>query len=326
MNRRDFMRGAIGAAGVGAVGWRLQAQDRSDDGKGEDGIARVTSRVATAPAATTIEKREVGKTGWKATILGFGGYPISEVDEKQGVEAIETALEEGINYFDTASTYGAHTSEGYLGQVLPRLDRGSFFLTTKTLERRRASAEKEIAESLRKLKVRPDLLQIHAVNDMKTLDAVMAKGGSFEAALAAKEAGDVKFLGITGHTHPEAISKALDRYAFDTVLIPLGAPDHHLLSFEEVMKKANEKGAAVIAMKVLSGGHAVGKMPLEPLFEYAWNLPVATAIIGMRHKDEVRTAAKAARGFKPLSSERVDQILAQAKPLGDSKTLWWKRT
>lgn len=327
MRRRDFVKGALGAAGLGglgALGFGALGQEKGEKAAKEaDGVARVTT--LTAPAPTPIEKRAVGKTGFQATILGFGGYPISEGDAKQGLLAIETALEEGINYFDTASTYGSHTSESYLGRVLPDLDRRSFFLATKTLERTRATAEKEIAESLKRLRVAPDLLQLHAVNDVRTLDAVMAKGGSFEAALAAKEAGKVRFLGITGHTHPDAVAKALDRYPFDTVLIPLGAPDHHLRSFEDVMRTANEKGAAVIAMKVLSGGRAPGKVPVEPLFEYAWNLPVATAIVGMRSRDEVQKAARAARAFRPLSEERVAEILALAKPLGTAETLWWKR-
>jgi uncharacterized protein len=326
MNRRDFIKGAIGAGALGAVGWSVHGQDGKEGGKegaGED--AAPVGSIA-GMAGEPIARRDLGKTGFKATILGFGGYPISEVKRKQAIETIQAVLAAGVNYFDTASTYGSHTSEKYLGEVLPGLDRSSFFLATKTLQRRRSAAEKEIAESLRCLKVKPDLLQLHAVNDVKTLDVVMGKNGSFEAALAAKEAGDVKWLGITGHTHPEALMKALDRYPFDTVLIPLGAPDHHLRSFEEVMAKANEKGAAVIAMKVLSGGHAVGKMPLEPLFHYSWNLPVATAIIGMRSVDEARTAVAAARAWKPLSKERVDEILAQAKPLGNQQTLWWKRT
>ncbi len=324
MNRRDFMKGVIGAGALGAVGLEATGQDGDEKKPGAgDGAAPVGS--VTAPEGQAIAKRELGKTGFKPTILGFGGYPISEVGEKQAIETIEAVLQAGVNYFDTASTYGSHTSEKWLGKVLPKLDRESFFLTTKTLQRRRGQAEKEIAESLRCLKLKPDLLQLHAVNDVKTLDVVMGKNGSFEAALAAKEAGDVKWLGITGHTHPEALMKALDRYPFDTVLIPLGAPDHHLRSFEDVMKKANEKGAAVIAMKVLSGGHAVGKMPLEPLFQYSWNLPVSTAIIGMRSVDEVKVAVGAARAFKPLAKERVEEILAQAKKLGNPETLWWKR-
>ncbi|MEZ0227279.1 MAG: aldo/keto reductase [Planctomycetota bacterium] len=326
MNRRDFMKGVVGAGAVGAVGaaaWSVQGQDGKGDPKGGEDVAPVGSIAGLD--GDPIARRDLGKTGFRPTILGFGGYPISEVGEKQAIETIHAALQAGVNYFDTASTYGSHTSEKWLGKVLPKLDRSSFFLTTKTLQRRKNAAEKEIAESLRCLKVKPDLLQLHAVNDLKSLDAVMGKNGSFEAAVAAKEAGDVKYLGITGHTHPEALMKALDRYAFDTVLIPLGAPDHHLRSFEDVMAKANEKGAAVIAMKVLSGGHAVGKMPLEPLFQYSWNLPVSTAIIGMRSVDEVRTAVAAARAFKALTKERVEEILAQAKPLGNQQTLWWKR-
>jgi len=329
VNRRDFMK-ALGVAGLGAAGFRVGAEDDKKPGdakpRGKD-AAGDTAPVGSATAAEgTIERRELGRTGWKATILGFGGYPISEVGEKQAIETIEAALDAGVNYFDSASTYGPHRSEGYLGKVLPSRKRDGFFLTTKILERTRKKASKEFEESLRSFRLEPDLVQLHAINDMKTLDAVMGKGGSLEAALAAKEAGKVKFIGITGHTRPEVISKALDLHPFDTVLIPLGAPDHHLSSFEPVIEKAKEKGAAVIGMKVLSGGHAVGKMPLEPLFQYAWNLPIATAVIGARTKDEVATAVAAARAFRPLSEERVAAILAQAKPLGDAKILWWKRT
>lgn len=322
MKRRDFMKGVLGAAGLGAVGWRVFAQDRKDEGgANESPVAPITSRADAAP----FERRALGRTGFQATLLAFGGYPISEVGEKQALGAVEAALEEGVNYFDTASTYGDHKSEGYLSKVLPHQKRESFFLTTKTLQRTRAAAEKEIARSLRTLKVQPDLLQVHAVNDMSSLESAMGKGGSFEAALAAKEAGHVKFLGITGHTRPEVIDRALDLYPFDTVLIPLGAADAHVRSFIPVIAKAKEKGAAVIGMKVLSGGHAAGKVPLEGLFHYTWSLEIATAVIGMRTRDEVRTAAAAARSFKPLGEEQLAAIVEKAKPLGTPDVLWWKK-
>ena len=315
MDRRDFMKGVLGA---GLLGARALGQDKKDGGD----VAPATSLTG---GVAPIERRDLGRTGFRPTILGFGAYPISEVGEAEALGAIEAALEAGVNYFDTASTYGDHKSEGYLGKVLPGQKRQTFFLTTKTLKRTKADATKEIAESLRTLKLQPDLLQLHAVNDLKVLDATMAKGGSFEAALAAKEKGDVRFLGITGHTHPEAIERALERYPFDTVLIPLGAPDHHLRSFEGAIAKAKEKGAAVIGMKVLAGGHAVGKIDLDSLFEYTWNLPIATAVVGGRNRAEVQTAVAAARRFRPLSGERVAEILAKAKPIGTPAILWWKR-
>jgi predicted aldo/keto reductase-like oxidoreductase len=206
MNRRDLLKGILGAGAAAGLGaWRVLGQANranGDDGKpAPDGAAPVGS--GTGGAA--IAKRALGKTGFEATILGFGGYPISEVGDKEALGAIHVMVEAGVNYFDTASTYGPHKSEKYLSQVLPTLKRESFFLTTKTLQRRKADAEKEIAESLKSLKLQPDLLQIHAVNDLAALDAVFAKGGSFEAALAAKESGKVRFLGITGHTRPEAV-------------------------------------------------------------------------------------------------------------------------
>jgi predicted aldo/keto reductase-like oxidoreductase len=211
MNRREFMKGAVvGAAGIGAAGAGAFAED--------------TAPVGSATGATPLLRRDLGKTGFRPTIFGFGGYPISEGDPKTGADAIHAALEGGVNYFDTASTYGDHVSERYLGTVLPSVERGSFFLTTKTLQRDRAHAEKEIAASFKALKIQPDLLQIHAVNSVKVLDEVMRKGGSFEAAKAAKERGDVRFLGITGHTHPEAIIEALERYPSTPCSFPSARP------------------------------------------------------------------------------------------------------
>jgi hypothetical protein len=110
------------------------------------------------------------------------------------------------------------------------------------------------------------------------------------------------------------------------VLIPLGAPDHFVRSFEPVIAKAREKGAGVIGMKALGGGHAVNKgVSIESLLHYHWNLPIDTGIIGTRNKDEVKAALAAAHAWKPLDEKRVGEILAQAKPLGTTDVLWWKR-
>lgn len=274
-----------------------------------------------------IPRRTLGRTGEKVSILGLGGVYIPGGDEQNGTDIVNRALDLGINYIDTASQYGNRESERRIGLVM-KTRRKEVFLATKTLKRRKEESLEEIEESLRLLQTDViDLIQLHSINDDNTLNLVTSDKGALQAAIQMKEKGYVRHIGITGHTRPEVISRALDIYPFDTILVALGVADEFVGSFlEETVPKANKKGVGIIAMKVLSEGKTVGRLPVDKCLLYAMGLPVTAAIVGMSTPKMVEENAAVAHSFKKLNSDDLTALRVSAKELGTSANLWWKRT
>src|SRR5918992_155623 len=132
-----------------------------------------------------MEKRRLGRIGHMSSVLIYGGAALAEVDQSVADESIARALDAGINHFDVAADYGE--AELRYGPWMKDI-RDRIFLATKTGQRTKQGAEREIASSLERLQVdRVDLLQLHAVNDMEELDKATAPGGALEAAVEAKE-------------------------------------------------------------------------------------------------------------------------------------------
>ena len=82
-----------------------------------------------------MEHRAVGETGLQVSVLGFGAAPIAglfrDVPEEQAMETVQSALDQGVTYFDTAPAYGRGLSETRLGMILPTIPRDDFVLSTK---------------------------------------------------------------------------------------------------------------------------------------------------------------------------------------------------
>lgn len=162
-----------------------------------------------------------GRTGHLSSraILGaaaFGGVPQAEVDA-----SLETAFSFGINHIDTAASYGE--SELRLGSWIRRHGK-TFFLATKTGERTKTKARDEIERSLERLQVdQVDLVQLHNLVDVQEWETAMGPGGALEAAVEARQAGLVRFIGVTGHGVEVARMhlRAIQRFAFDSVLLPV---------------------------------------------------------------------------------------------------------
>ncbi|REF36619.1 aldo/keto reductase [Thermasporomyces composti] len=168
-----------------------------------------------------MEKRRLGRLGHQSSVLIYGAAALAEVSQEVADQSIQQALDAGINHFDTAASYGE--SELRLGPWMPRI-RDRIFLATKTGEREREAAWRQINTSLERLQTdRVDLIQLHAVGDLDELDKVTGKGGALEAAIRARDEGLVGAIGITGHGHeaPATHLEALRRFPFDTVLTPL---------------------------------------------------------------------------------------------------------
>src|SRR4029453_7046254 len=134
--------------------------------------------------------------------------------------------------------------------------RDEVFLATKINKRRRSDVLAELNQNLKELQTdHVDLVQIHAVNAMADLEAALAPDGAISALEEARRQGMTRFVGITGHPRPAVLAQALQRYDFDTVLVPFGAIDGLTTGPEtELLPVAHEKRVGVIAMKVFGHG------------------------------------------------------------------------
>ncbi|HEX9016159.1 MAG TPA: aldo/keto reductase, partial [Chloroflexota bacterium] len=122
--------------------------------------------------------RLLGRTGEKVSLVGLGGWHIGKpVDEREGIEIIRTALDNGINFMDNCWDYHRGVSEVRMGKALRDGYRDKAFLMTKVDGRSREAATRQIEESLKRLQVETiDLLQFHEVIHGDDPDRIFAPG------------------------------------------------------------------------------------------------------------------------------------------------------
>jgi aryl-alcohol dehydrogenase-like predicted oxidoreductase len=283
-----------------------------------------------APPATAISmppgkipERILGKTGVSVPLLGLGGAgqtPLSQANaEAEAIELLEQAYKLGIRYFDTAASYGP--SEDFLGKVLPPF-RQEIFLTSKTTQRDRDGAWRELERSLKRLQTdHLDLWQMHSVSFSEELDQILGKNGAIQAVEEAKQQKLIRFVGITGHHEPAAIAEGLERYPFDTTLIPINAADkHHPRPFiPEVLPIAQQRQVGVIAMKVPAYGRLLKPGVLQGMSEamgYALSqLGVHCCIIAAENAAQLASNIQVAQTLKALTAaelQAIEQKTAQA--------------
>lgn len=161
-----------------------------------------------------------GRTQHLSTRVIFGGYALAFCDQAAADRALDLLFEYGINHIDTAANYG--DSELRIGAWMKRY-RERFFLATKTQERTYAAARDQIRRSLERLQTdHLDLIQLHYLVDEGEWQMAMGAGGAFEAVIEAREAGLVRFIGVTGHDLAvvERHTQSLARFDFDSILLP----------------------------------------------------------------------------------------------------------
>jgi aryl-alcohol dehydrogenase-like predicted oxidoreductase len=172
-----------------------------------------------------------GKTGVTVSRLGFGGavaglknylysYDPDTDDAKYSVHrALETALELGVTYFDTAPGYGEGRSETMFGEVLSGVDPKKIFLATKCGAADYDGVRKSLEMSLKRLKRDyVDLLQIHGNSYTdEQVEEFLAHNGMVEAMEQLKKEGLVKFIGFTSEDNNRALFDLMNTRRFDAV-------------------------------------------------------------------------------------------------------------
>lgn len=279
--------------------------------------------LAADPAGGELPKRVLGRTGVRVTILGLGTAPIGEamVDRQEAERIFGEVMDLGVNYIDTARIYG-HAEEVLSNLVPSRRDQ--LFLVTKVWTDSGAAAQKSLEESLRRLKTdHVDLVHIHHIGD-KDYDKVTADDGVLAYLVKQKQAGKLRFIGMSGHARPPRFIRMLDTNQIDVVMAVMNYADRNTYNFEgTVLPACRERNVGVVAMKVYAGikggfpNHRKGWVgcvtPPERMahaMAYALDLPgVSAAIIGPFTLEQARQNVDFARRYKPLTeSERADLL------------------
>ncbi|UFS72553.1 aldo/keto reductase [Geomonas sp. RF6] len=264
--------------------------------------------------------RTLGRTGEKVSVIGLGGFHIGkQEDEKESIRIIRTAIDSGINFMDNCWDYNNGASEERMGKALEGA-RQKVFLMSKIDGRDKATAAKQIEESLRRLRTdRIDLMQLHEVIRDSDAEKAFRPGGAMEALLEAKKAGKVRYIGFTGHKSPAIHLKMLETafshgFTFDTVQLPLNVMDAHFDSFEKkVLPVLLKHKIGVLGMKSMGDGILLQSKVVTPVecLHYAMSLPTSVVITGCDSVPILQQALKAARGFKPLKEAEVVALLSR---------------
>jgi len=258
------------------------------------------------------------KYGNKLSILGLGcmRFPISK---KETENLILTAIDGGVNFFDTAYVYP--NSEVPLGEILAKHDkRKDVFIATKLpITRCKSSADFDIIfeESLRRLKTDYiDYYFMHAVSGYPQWEKLREMG--IEDWLTKKKAsGKIRQVGFSYHGIVDDFLTILDSYSWDFTMIQYNYFDENYQAGKKGLLAAAEKNMAVFIMEPLLGGGLVTALPklavekfksIDPsvtpadwAFWWLWNQPeVTVAVSGMKNKDIVEANLHAVETFRPL--------------------------
>ncbi len=275
-----------------------------------------------------MDKRILGKTGEKLSVIGFGGIIVTNETPKAASEYVSKAIDRGVNYFDVAPTYG--NAQEILGPALKPY-RKNCFLACKTMERTGAKAAKELARSLELLETDYfDLYQLHGVTTLEEVDRITGSDGALETFIEARDKGIIKYIGFSAHTEEAALA-LMDRYNFDTILFPFNWVCWLKDGFgPRVLNKAKEKEIGILALKALAK-RTWGKNE-EKKWPKCWYAPVdnrdeasltlrftlskpVTSAIAPSHAELFWWTCDITDKFKPITEEETELLKEKAEKI-----------
>ena len=264
---------------------------------------------------TEMPRRPLGRTGFDVSALSLGGVMYHRLPDEEAAAVVGRAIDLGINYIDTAAGYDDGESERKIGLGIDGRREG-LYLATKSTRRDRDGAMADIEGSLKRLGVEViDCLQVHDISTEKHLAELLGPKGAIKAIEEFRAAGQVRFIGVTGHRNPEILVRAMQEYPFDTLLVSLGATHAAVRPFyDAVMPVAAERGIGVIGMKVMTFG--LLKDHAEAALRYVLGLEgVSSALVGIDDLEQLERNVAIARKCEPLADEEQAELLEVARAL-----------
>ncbi len=278
-----------------------------------------------------MEMRKMEKLGAEVSLLGFGcmRFPTNaegKIDRELAEAMMDKAIAAGVNYIDTAYPYHGGESELFVGEVLKKYDRDSFYLATKlplwavhSLE----DVDKLFNEQLSKLQTDyVDFYLMHAMNRDKWHN--MLELGVVKRLEELKAEGKIRYLGFSFHDSYEAFEEIINYRDWDFCQIQLNYMDVNDQAGMKGYKLAEEKQVPLVIMEPIKGGmlanyggdiadvfHALDKDASFASFALRWvaTLPnVKVVLSGMSTMEQVDDNLKTFGDFKPMSEEELATV------------------
>ncbi len=296
-------------------------------------------------------RRELGRTGFQATVLGSGDLADRSVPFARCVATLRRAIDAGLNVLDTAPGYEDGYSEQIVGEAVKGV-REQLFLIDK-IDELEAPVAPQIDASLQRLGLDyTDAFVFHGLSSMTTFARLAEPGGGFDQLAACIKAGKTRFGGISSH-NPDVLRAALAAGLCDVVLFPLGPfVDEHYVT--EILPLAQAQGAGTICFKTFGAGKLLGdtagynqplqlrprgklssggveetlavlpRLTVEECLHYTLTLDPDVALLGLSFPNEQDAAFAAARSFQPLSPAQMEDIRQRATiARRDKGPCWW---
>ncbi len=289
----------------------------------------VAGSVAAAANARPLPKRKY-RDNVELSIIGFGGIVVCGLEQPEANRMVAAAFDRGINYYDVAPSYFDGEAETKLGIALQPY-RNKVFLACKTTERDAKGAQRELEQSLVRLKTDHfDLYQFHAVTTMQDVERIFAPGGAAEVFRNAREQGKVRYLGCSAHTEEAAIAM-MDRMKLDSILFPINYVLYAHGFGPRVVAHAKQNGVARLALKALASNpwpkgadrKAHPKTWYEPISDPARASKALrftltediTAAVPPGDEKIFQMAVELAGSLKPISGAEREALLASGKAI-----------
>ncbi len=291
-----------------------------------------------------MQYRKFGNTGAEVSALGFGcmRLPVHEdksVDEAEAVSIIRRAIDEGVNYIDTAYPYHDGKSEIVVGKALQDGYREKVYLATKCplwAMKEEADFERILDEQLQKLQTdHIDFYLLHAMG-RERLEQVVKPFRLVEHMKEAKKAGKIRHIGFSFHDDLAAFKEIVDYTdEWEFCQIQYNYININDQAGTEGMRYAASKGLGVVVMEPLLGGRLANlsdhvaaafsseKTPVEHALDFLWNQPEVGVVLsgmGSRQQVEDNLTYASRSGIGMLSDEEL-AAYAKVKEIYDKMSM-----
>jgi predicted aldo/keto reductase-like oxidoreductase len=267
-----------------------------------------------------------GQTGLKVSAVGFGGmrFDIKQSKEKNA-EILRYAVDQGINYLDTAPMYCEDQSEDIFGIAIKQMaaQREDFYVSTKGMPEDFDTADKAIGHVDKSLKLLNtdtiDFYHVWCVRRWSEYELAMKPGGQYDGLLKCKEQGKIKHIVVSTHLRGPEVGDLISKDEFEGVL--LGVNILNFLYRWEGVQAAHKAGLGVVAMNPLAGGIIPqneqslafladeGETPTEAALRFCISCPQITITLnGFTTKEHVDMACKIADKAEPFTDEDIKRI------------------